>query len=282
MTAAVTTTAPVKSAASMSTPKAAAAASREAARLAAVVIAAESSGMHSALPVRLAISARGMAVAAKRVWRCAGMVVNASATAVTRAAATANVISHPVIASAPIVVAAVVKRIAARVIAIVVVDDGAAVPVGAPVSPAPAKTAEEADSESSSEEKVWPAKPDSGIGIPIRPRRYGIAVNDPRVVGRNVNNIRLRGLNDDGRTLSGHVLLLSGFQISRLLRFLAHHLDRVHHVLLLVVIGIAQRRGPGQVFIHVAEDRWKGGERFYAGVPILLVDRFCEIVALQI
>src|SRR5580700_3152324 len=281
MTTAVTTAA-VEAAASMSAAKAAAAAGREASRLPAVVITAEGPGMQTALSVRLPESSSGLLVAAERMWRCARMVVDAAATAVTRATATANVISHPAIPPAAIVVATVVKRIAARVIAIVIVDDGAAVPVGAPVSPAPAKTAEEADSESSSEEKVWPAKPDSGIGIPIRPRRYGIAVNDPRVVGRNVNNIRLRGLNDDGRTLSGHVLLLSGFQISRLLRFLAHHLDRVHHVLLLVVIGIAQRRGPGQVFIHVAEDRWKGGERFYAGVPILLVDRFCEIVALQI
>src|SRR5580704_8918769 len=238
--------------------------------------------MKAAISVRLPKPARGMVVAAERVWRCAGVVVNAATTAVTRATAAANVVSHAVITAAAIVVAAVVKRIAARVVAVVVVDHGMAVPVGSPVAPAPAKAAEETDSETNSKEKVRAAKPDSGIWIPIRPRGYGIAVHHPGIVGWNVNNIRLRGLNDDRRTLVRHGLLLRALQISRLLGFLAHHLNRIHHVLLLVVVGVAQRRGPGQVFIHVAEDRWKGGERFYAGIPILLVHRFCQIVALQI
>jgi hypothetical protein len=111
--AAAVTTAPVKSTASMSSAKAAAAAGCEASRLPAVVITAEGPGTETALPVRLPESSRGVIVAAERMWRCAGMVVNATATAVPRATATANVISHPVIASAAIVVAAVVKRIAA-------------------------------------------------------------------------------------------------------------------------------------------------------------------------
>jgi hypothetical protein len=66
-------------------------------------------------------------------------------------------------------------------------------------------------------------------------------------------------------------LLWSGLKIPGILRAPAHHLDGIHHVLLLIVIGVAQRRRPGQVFVHISKDGWKCGERLYARVPGLLV-----------
>jgi hypothetical protein len=39
--------------------------------------------------------------------------------------------------------------------------------------------------------------------------------------------------------LRGYGLLRRAFKIARLLRSPAHYLDRIHHILLLVVIGIA-------------------------------------------
>jgi hypothetical protein len=39
--------------------------------------------------------------------------------------------------------------------------------------------------------------------------------------------------------LIGYVLLRRGLQIAGLLRTLAHHLHGIHHVLLLVVVGVS-------------------------------------------
>jgi hypothetical protein len=48
-------------------------------------------------------------------------------------------------------------------------------------------------------------------------------------------------LNDDSRALRGNSLLRRGFQIAGILCPLAHHLNGIHYILLLVVVSVAQR-----------------------------------------
>ena len=84
------------------------------------------------------------------------------------------------------------------------------------------------------------------------------------------------------RTLRLHSLLRRVFQIAGLLRFLAHHLNRVHHILLLVVVSVAQRGRPGNILVHISQHGGKCGERFHAGIPGLLVHGLRQGVALQI
>ena len=66
------------------------------------------------------------------------------------------------------------------------------------------------------------------------------------------------------------------------LRPLAHHLYGIHHILLLVVVGVAQRGRPGEVLVHISQDGWKCSERLDARVPGLLVHSLTQSVALQI
>jgi len=89
-------------------------------------------------------------------------------------------------------------------------------------------------------------------------------------------------LNDDRGILSGYILLRRGAQVAGLLRFLAHHLDGVRHILLLVVIRITQGRCPGEVLVHVAEHGGKRGQGLDAGVPRLLIDGLPQSIALQV
>ena len=63
---------------------------------------------------------------------------------------------------------------------------------------------------------------------------------------------------------------------------MAHHLYRIHHVRLLVVVGVAQRRRPGEVLVHISKNGWKCSECLNARVPGLLVHRLTQSVALQI
>ena len=156
-----------------------------------------------------------------------------------------------------------------------------AAPVRAPVVPAPSISAIKSDSEPEAKRKVRAAEPDSRIVVPIRPRRDCVSVDRPRVVGRDVDHLRIRRLNDDGGALGLHGLLVGGFQIAGGLRFLAHDLNGVHYVLLLVVIRITQRRGPGKVLVHISQHGRKRRQSLDAGVPILLIDGLRQRVALQ-
>ena len=116
------------------------------------------------------------------------------------------------------------------------------VPVPSPMPPAPAETTEPADSEAESEVKIRAAEPNSRIFIPSRPRQYRISVDQPRVIRRDVNDLGINRCDLDIPIVVGrYVLLLCRLQIPGLLRFLAHELDRVHHILLLVVVSVAER-----------------------------------------
>ncbi len=184
--------------------------------------------------------------------------------------------------SAAVKVVAVIKRSALGVVTAAVVKWVSTVPVEAPMAPSPAVAAIPADTEADSEGKVRAAKPDSWVWIPSRPRYDGITVNQPWIVGRNINHSGIGGLNVDVRTLIGDNLLRRVLQIAGSLGFAAHDLNGVHHILLLVVVGVAERRGPGKILVHVSQDRGKCGERLDAWIPGLLVDGLTEVITLQI
>jgi hypothetical protein len=62
------------------------------------------------------------------------------------------------------------------------------------------------------------------------------------------------------------------------LRALTHRLDRVHHILLMIDVGVSERRRPRQVLVHVRKDRWKLRERLDARIPGLRVDLLRELL----
>jgi len=154
-------------------------------------------------------------------------------------------------------------------------------PVESPMRPAPAIAAVETDSEADAERKVWAAIPDAGIRVPSGPGDNRTAVNQPGIISRNVNYLGVSRLNGNGGVLIRYGLLRRGFKIAGLFRSLAHHLNGVHHILFLVVVGVSERGGPGEVFVHVAKDRGKSGKGLDAGVPGLLVHRLTQGIALK-
>src|SRR5271157_1360781 len=135
----------------------------------------------------------------------------------------------------------VIKRPAGRVVPGMVIHRVSVMPIESPMTPAPSVSAVEADSEADSEREVRAAKPDSGIRVPSRPRSYRASVNQPRIIGGDVNGIRVGRLNTDRRVLRRYGLLRCALKIAGIFRFLAHHLYGIHHILFLVVVGIAQR-----------------------------------------
>src|SRR5208282_274985 len=142
MAAAVTPTTAVKSTAAPA--EAGASARGITAGLASVVIAAEAAGAGAGLAAGLIESPRGLIISVERRVPPAGTVVNIRGSAL-------DVVCDATFASASVVIVAVVKCIAARVVAVIVINYGAAAPTHAPVAPAPAVTAVEADAEAHSE-----------------------------------------------------------------------------------------------------------------------------------
>src|SRR5271163_4928613 len=182
------------------------------------------------------VSPRGLGISMERRVPPAGMVVNICGSAV-------HVVGDTAFASASVVIVTVVKCIAARVVAVIVINHtAAAAPSHAPVAPAPSEAAVEADAEAdSSPIKGRAAPPDSGIGIPTGPRHDRVSVHEPWIIGGDIDDVGLSRLDDDVRVLGLHGLLRCVLQITGLLGFLAHHLNRVHYTLFLVVIGVTQR-----------------------------------------
>src|SRR5580700_6624441 len=184
--------------------------------------------------------------------------------------------------STAIVITAVVKGPAPGEVPAVVIDGVVVMPVESPVAPAPTETSEPADTKAESERKIGPAEPDSGIRIPSRPRNDGIAVYQPRVIGGNIDHVRLGGINVDIGAVLLYDLLGSALQIPSLFCFVAHHLDRIRHVLLLIVVSVSQRRRPREILVHVSQDGRKRCQRLDARVPGLLIHGLPQGLALQI
>src|SRR6185503_3320443 len=100
------------------------------------------------------------------------------------------------------------------------------------------------------------------------------SVDDDRAVGGNVDDLRVRRLNDDDR------LLLDDLRLDRLLLarverpgprgLLAHSLDGVHDVALLSKELVTEPGGPLDVVPKTLDGVWQGRHRLDAGVPGLL------------
>src|SRR5882762_985861 len=258
-----------------------------------MVVVAEGTRADAALTARFSVSSSRVVVSFKRPGRWGGTVFNPTGTAGVRTGGpvpfiAAGTISTPIAVesaahvSASIVVVAVIKRVAPRVVPFVIMNYDSVMPVGPPMMPAPAIPSEVADSVSDSERKIRSAIPDSGIRIPPRPRHDWTAVNHPRIIGGDVNDFRASRLNDDGRVLRRYGLLVCRLEVTRFLGPLTHYLYGVHHILLLVVVGVAERRGPGEVFVHVPKDGRECTECLDARVPRLLVHSLTQSVVLQI
>src|ERR1039457_133222 len=208
--------------------------------LSAMVVSAEGARTDTALAAGFSISSSSPGVSVEGSGRCARTVVNAATPAdVASASSSAAVGVSSAARSSSVEIAPVVESVASGVVPVVVINCEMVMPIESPMGPPPSKPAEEADSEADSEREVRAAIPDSRIRIPARPRQYGISVNQPRIIRRNVNDIGIRRLNDDRRALRRYVLLRRGLKIAGSLRSLTHHLYGIHHVLLLVVIGVA-------------------------------------------
>src|SRR5260370_26707761 len=105
--------------------------------------------------------------------------------------------------------------------------------------PAPSKSSEEANSKSKPEGNCRAGKKDSWHGIPTRVGDDGGPVHEPRIIGRHVDDIRVRWFDDDGAALSRYLLLFVAVQLASLPSLLAHCLDGLRHILLLDAIGVA-------------------------------------------
>ena len=112
-----------------------------------------------------------------------------------------------------------------REVSVVVVDHVMSVPVSPPVMPPPTKAAKDADSNSQAESNPWPIDIEAGKPQPLGVVWEGIPVHDPRIVFGHVNEVWIRGFNRDRLSVRCDSFLLRAFQVSRLLRPLAHHLN---------------------------------------------------------
>jgi hypothetical protein len=141
---------------------------------------------------------------------------------------------------ASIEIVAIDDRSAVGEIRVVVVDHPMTMPVPSPVIPAPSKSAKEADSKPSTEEKSRAVIKDSGHWVPTRVGEDRISIHEPRIIGRDVDQVGVRRLDDNRVVLRRHLLLLVAIQVAGLSSLLAHRLDGIHHILLLVGIYLAK------------------------------------------
>src|SRR5271169_4685856 len=243
-----------------------------------MVVVAEGARARTALTAGFTVSSTCFVVSFKRAGRCAGTVGFAApfaavlagwptlfvAAGTIRAAVAVSSVAR---VSASIVVVPVIKRVGPGVVPIVIMNYDSVMPIGPPMMPPPTITSVVANAEADSERNVRAAIPYSRIRIPPRPRHYGVPVNNPRIVRGDINDLGTSSLDDDVRVLRRYGLLLRSQKIAHFLCPLAHRLYGVHRVLFLVVISVAERRRPGEVFVHVAQDGWECRERLNARVP---------------
>src|SRR6266404_4566573 len=158
----------------------------------------------------------------------------------------------------------------------------AAMPVISPMAPAPAKSAKISESKSNTKRQSDAAPKNSRHRIPARIGHDRSAIHKPRIVGRHVNRFRISRLNNDCVSLRCYVLLFIAAQMSGVLSVSAHLLNSIGHVLRVVGVGLAQRRTPRQILVHVLEHGRKLRQRLYARIPILFVYFFGQVFAFEV
>src|SRR5450631_910842 len=126
-------------------------------------------------------------------------------------------------------------------IGVMLEHDPVVMPVISPVVPAPAKPSKVANSEAQAKRNSWAIKKQPRIPIPAGPDPDRLSIDEPGIIFRHVNNLRVRGLDDNGLPLLAYVFLRCALQVPRFLRPSAHYLNGIHYVLLLVDISVAER-----------------------------------------
>ena len=152
--------------------------------------------------------------------------------------------SSPVVIEVPtcvIEVVAIDDRPAVGDVGVVVVDYPVAMPVASPVMPAPPISSEKADPQADSKSNPRSAQEDPRHGIPAWIGDDRLAVHEPGIIGRHVDHLRIGRFDDDSAALSCYLLLFIAIEVAGLVRLLAHCLDGIRHILLLVGIRVAKR-----------------------------------------
>ena len=129
---------------------------------------------------------------------------------------------------------------AVRDVGVVIVDYPVAMPVASPVMPAPTISSEEADSKSNPEGNYGTGKKDSGHRIPAWISNDRLAVHEPRIIGRHVHDFRVGRFDDNCVALSCYLFLFVAIQLASFLSTLAHHLDGIRDILLLIGVCITK------------------------------------------
>src|SRR5713226_4447911 len=165
---------------------------------------------------------------------------------------------------------------------VVVVDHPVAMPVASPVMPAPPESSEEADPEADSKSNSRSSQEDPRHGIPAWIGDDWLAIHEPGIIGRHINDLRVGRFDDDCIALRCYLLLFIAVQVAGLVSLLTHRLDSVGHILLLVGVGVTKIGSPREVLVHVFKNRGKLCEGLYARVPGLFVDFFCQLFTLEV
>ena len=155
--------------------------------------------------------------------------------------------------------------------------DAAAEPAEAPTPSAPTAAAGEVESEIN---KRTPAPADADSRVEQRRPRIDTRCSPKisRVVGRNINHLRIGGLNLDRRLailiLRHDLFLRSIGQFAGSLGLGPQALDSGHYVGLLRKERVAKIGGPADIRVQTLHDILKSNQGLNAGIPILL---FCGI-----
>ena len=105
-------------------------------------------------------------------------------------------------------VVAIDDRSAVRDVGVVVVDHSVAVPVASPVMPAPSKSSEESDAEADSKSDPDAIEKDSRHRVPTWIRNDRRSIDEPRIVSRYIDDIRIGWLDAYRVVLNSDVFLL--------------------------------------------------------------------------
>src|SRR3984957_17175590 len=148
------------------------------------------------------------------MWRSESMLATAEASGVSAMKTTGAVkptasVKSPASmkSSGAIEAVAIGENSAVGNVAVVVEENSMTTPVVSPVSPPPAKSAKEADPKAEAKRDSRAANVESRIRIPSRPDSDGPSINEPRVIFRHVNNLRIGGLDHNGLPLLAYLFL---------------------------------------------------------------------------
>src|SRR5882762_10073709 len=134
---------------------------------------------------------------------------------------------------------------AVRNVGVIAVSQVVSVPIRTPVVPPPAEATVEADTYSQAEPDPGPIVVEARNVNPAGVVVEGITVDNPGVVFRYINELRICRLNFNRISIGADGFLLCALQVPGLLRSLTHRLNRVEDRLLPVHIGLAEGGRPG-------------------------------------